>query len=95
MENEVADRQERSRALRFLDNAATAAEGSKEQQYIERKIRELIDNTKQSVEDQRFVTFPLFSLPLRISLTLFPFYHLLTEKNPKNLKQINAISNLK
>lgn len=53
MENEATERQERSRALRFLDLAATTAEGSKEQQYIERKIREIIENTKQSVEDMR------------------------------------------
>lgn len=53
MENEATERQERARALRFLDLAATTAEGSKEQQLIERKIREIIENTKQSVEDMR------------------------------------------
>jgi clusterin-associated protein 1 len=73
MENETTERQERSRALRFLDQAATTAgsftfwfpllisliaspvllEGSKEQQFVERKIREIIENTKQAVEDMR------------------------------------------
>lgn len=57
MENEPTERQERARALRFLDQAATAAEGSKEQAYVERKIREIIENTKQSVEDMRYRFF--------------------------------------
>lgn len=51
LENESAERTERARALRFLDQAATSAEGSKDQVFVERKIREIIENTKQTVED--------------------------------------------
>ena len=32
-----------------------AAEGSREQAYVDRSIRELIDSSKQSVEDMRWV----------------------------------------
>jgi hypothetical protein len=35
-------------------------EGSKEQQLVERKVREIIENTKQAVEDQRFVVTTFF-----------------------------------
>lgn len=50
---EATDRQERTRSLRFLDMTATAAEGSREQQFIERCLREIIDGTRQAVEDAR------------------------------------------
>eukprot|EP01038_Epipyxis_sp_PR26KG_P006134 gene6134-8458_t len=53
LENEQQERQERARALRFLDASASAADGPREQAYIERSIREVIENTKQSVEDMR------------------------------------------
>eukprot|EP00601_Ochromonadales_sp_CCMP2298_P027517 CAMPEP_0173282396 /NCGR_PEP_ID=MMETSP1143-20121109/6789_1 /TAXON_ID=483371 /ORGANISM="non described non described, Strain CCMP2298" /LENGTH=418 /DNA_ID=CAMNT_0014219947 /DNA_START=166 /DNA_END=1422 /DNA_ORIENTATION=- len=53
MENEADDRVERARALRFLDLAASTSEGPREQQYIERSIRDVIDSTKQGLEDSR------------------------------------------
>ena len=40
-------------ALRFLDTAAASHEGSREYAYVERSLRELIDQTKQSVEDMK------------------------------------------
>jgi hypothetical protein len=51
--NEKEDRAERSRALRFLDMSTSATDGPKEQAYIERCIRDIIDNTKQALEDMR------------------------------------------
>jgi len=51
--NEASERRERERAIRFLDQAASATDGSREQQYIERSIRELIDGTKQAVADMK------------------------------------------
>jgi len=51
---EKEERQERARALRFLDLSTSAADGPKEQAYIERSIREIIENTKQALEDMRF-----------------------------------------
>jgi clusterin-associated protein 1 len=51
--NEATERRERERAIRFLDQAASATDGSREQQYIERSIRELIDGTKQAVSDMK------------------------------------------
>ena len=51
--NEATERRERERAIRFLDQAASATDGSREQQYIERSIRELIDGTKQSAADMK------------------------------------------
>lgn len=77
LETEVVDRQERARALRFLDQTASTsgtascrwhntfkqiiykyltfwyADGPREQAYIERSIRDIIENTKQSLEDMR------------------------------------------
>lgn len=83
MEHESVDRVERSRALRFLDQAASTSgerkleyfyctvssnvviimslllllllfvDGPREQAYIERSIRDIIENTKQSLEDMR------------------------------------------
>ena len=51
--NEAQERKERERAIRFLDQAASATDGSREQQFIERSIRELIDGTKQAVNDMK------------------------------------------
>lgn len=51
--SEAAERLERSRSLRFLDTAGAASEGSKEYAFIERSVREIIENTKQAVEDAR------------------------------------------
>jgi len=51
--NEKEERQERARALRFLDLSTSAADGPKEQAYIERSIRDIIENTKQALEDMR------------------------------------------
>lgn len=53
LETENTDRLDRSRALRFLDQAASAADGPKEQAFIERSIRDIIENTKQALEDLR------------------------------------------
>jgi len=51
--NEVNERQERLKALRFLDQAGSTSESSREHEYIERSLREIIDKTRQSVEDMR------------------------------------------
>jgi len=51
--NEVTDRFERMQTLRFLDQAGTAFEGSKEFQHVERSLREIIEQSKQSTEDTR------------------------------------------
>ena len=51
--NEVNERQERLKALRFLDQAGSASESSREHEYIERCLREIIEKTRQSVEDMR------------------------------------------
>ena len=51
--NEINERAERLQALRFLDTAAASHEGSREYAYVERSLRELIDQTKQSVEDMK------------------------------------------
>jgi clusterin-associated protein 1 len=51
--SENLDRQDRNRSLRFLNMTATAPEGSREQQYVERCLRELVENTRQGVEDMR------------------------------------------
>ena len=53
--NEKEERIERARALRFLDLSTSASDGPKEQAYIERCIRDIIENTKQAVEDMRFL----------------------------------------
>lgn len=53
LETETTDRQERARALRFLDQSSSASDGPREQAYIERSIRDLIEKTKQGVEDMR------------------------------------------
>lgn len=53
LENEHAERAERARALRFLDLAASTSDGPREQAYIERSIRDIIENTKQALEDAR------------------------------------------
>ena len=49
--NESSERTERVRSLRFLDQAGSAQEGSREYEFIERSLRELIEQTKQSVDD--------------------------------------------
>jgi hypothetical protein len=75
LENEHVERQERAKALRFLDLAASTSgttmrlllslviflltfflciDGPREQAYIERSIRDIIENTKQALEDARF-----------------------------------------
>lgn len=51
--SEKEERLERARSLRFLDLSTSATEGPREQQYIERSIRDIIEGTKQSVEDMR------------------------------------------
>lgn len=51
--NEINERSERLQALRFLDVAGASHEGSREHAYIERSIREIIEQTKQSVEDMK------------------------------------------
>jgi clusterin-associated protein 1 len=51
--DEAVGRQDRARAIRFLDQAASSTDGSREQAYVERSIRELIDTSKQSVEDMK------------------------------------------
>lgn len=53
LSTEVTERMERNQALRFLDLAGSSLEGSKEHAFIERSIRELIDQSHQSVEDMR------------------------------------------
>lgn len=51
--SENANRQERQQAMRFLDTAGSSVEGSREHAFIERSLREIIDQTKQTVEDVR------------------------------------------
>ena len=51
--NEVSDRFERMQTLRFLDQAGTSFEGSKEFVHVERSLREIIEQCKQSTEDTR------------------------------------------
>lgn len=51
--SEAVDRQERSKALRFLDVASSSAEGSREHAFIERSIKEIIERTRQTVEDMK------------------------------------------
>lgn len=51
--NEVADRYDRLQTLRFLDQAGTAFEGSKEFNHIERSLKEIIEQVKQNAEDAR------------------------------------------
>jgi clusterin-associated protein 1 len=53
LENEATERQERARALRFLDQSSSGPDGPREQAYIERSIRDIIEKTKQSVDDMR------------------------------------------
>jgi len=53
LEGEATERLDRGRALRFLDTAAAGAEGSREQQIVERKVRDIIENTRQGVEDAK------------------------------------------
>jgi len=53
LEHEVKNRPVRLQALRFLDLIGSAREGSREHQYIESSVRELIEHTRQSVEDMR------------------------------------------
>lgn len=48
---ETKNRQERLQALRFLDSAGSSSENSKEYQYVERSLRELVDQTRRAVED--------------------------------------------
>ena len=51
--HETTDKQERMKALRFLDQAGSSSEGSKEHVFIERSIKELIDRTRQMVDDMK------------------------------------------
>ncbi len=51
--HETQDRPERVKALRFLDSAGASSENSREHAFIERSIKELIDRTRQTVEDLR------------------------------------------
>jgi clusterin-associated protein 1 len=53
LEHEVGNRPERLRALRFLDVIGGAHEGSREHQFMESSARELIEHTRQAVEDMR------------------------------------------
>eukprot|EP01039_Chlorochromonas_danica_P009557 gene9557-10562_t len=53
MEAELQIRSERTRALRFLDQIASSSDGGKDQAFVERSLRDIIENTKQSVEDVR------------------------------------------
>lgn len=51
--NEKTERAERSRALRFLDLSTSTTDGPREQAYIERSIKDLIEHTKQALEDMK------------------------------------------
>lgn len=53
LEHEVTNRPERLQALRFLDLVGGAHEGSREHQFMESSARELIEHTRQNVEDMR------------------------------------------
>ena len=51
---EAKNRQERIQALRFLDQAGASSEGSKEQQYMQRSLDEIIAQTRRAVEDLKY-----------------------------------------
>jgi clusterin-associated protein 1 len=51
--HETQDKSERAKAIRFLDSAGASSENSREHAFIERSIRELIDRTRQTVEDMK------------------------------------------
>ena len=53
LSTEPNDRQERVRALRFLDATASASEGSREYGFIKRSLTEAIESSRQKVEDMR------------------------------------------
>ena len=50
---EKKERSERARALRFLDLSTSTTDGPREQAYIERSIKDLIEQTKQALEDMK------------------------------------------
>jgi clusterin-associated protein 1 len=51
LEGEMKNRSERLAALRYLDSAATAHEGSREYTFFERSATELVETSKQQVHD--------------------------------------------
>lgn len=53
LEHEITNRPDRVQALRFLDVMGSAHEGSREYQFMESSARELIEHTRQAVEDMR------------------------------------------
>jgi len=53
LEHEVANKPDRMQSLRFLDTIGGAHDGSREYQFMESSARELIERTRQAVEDMR------------------------------------------
>lgn len=50
---EKEERSERARSLRFLDLSTSTTDGPREQAYIERSIKDLIEQTRQQLEDMK------------------------------------------
>lgn len=50
---EKQEKHDRSRSLRFLDLSTSTTDGPREQAYIERSIKDLIEHTKQQLEDMK------------------------------------------
>lgn len=87
---EAADKQERLRALRFLDVASSSAEGSREYAFIERSIKEIIERTRQAVEDMKKEGDDLDSDERNIELKIRKKQEELerTEKRMKSLESV-------
>jgi len=87
---EAADKQERIRALRFLDVATSSAEGSREHAFIERSLKEIIERTRQAVDDMRKEGDELDSDERNIELKIRKKQEELerTEKRMKSLESV-------
>ena len=87
---EAADKQERLRSLRFLDVASSSAEGSREYAFIERSIKEIIERTRQTVEDMKKEGDDLDSDERNIELKIRKKQEELerTEKRMKSLESV-------
>lgn len=87
---EAVDRQERQKALRFLDVASSSAEGSREHAFIERSIKEIIERTRQAVDDLKKEGDDLDSDERNIELKIRKKQEELerTEKRMKSLESV-------
>ena len=83
-------KQERLRALRFLDVATSSAEGSREHAFIERSLKEIIERTRQAVDDMKKEGDELDSDERNIELKIRKKQEELerTEKRMKSLESV-------